>query len=716
MRQIVHDVQRGTVRVAEVPAPSPLQGQVLIQVHHSLVSAGTERTVVDFAESSLIGKARRRPDLVVQVMDKVKRDGIMPTWEAVTSRLRQPLTLGYAVAGTVMAVGPDVEQFAVGDAVAAAGANHAVHAEVVSVPKNLVVKLPRGVGFEAGCFTTVGAIALQGVRVADVKLGEYVAVIGLGLLGQITTQLLTAAGCRVIGFDVRADRVQLAREGGAECATDRTEEFESLCRARTRGHGVDAVLITAATTDNRPVTLAGQVARDKGVVVAVGAVGLDVPRKVFYEKELDLRLSRSYGPGRYDRSYEEEGHDYPYGYVRWTEQRNMEAFLRFVAQSQVDVQRLITHRFTVDEARRAYDVLAGRAGEPALGIVVEYPQIEPARPATRIETGHGRAGTTAPGAGRVGLIGSGAFASRVLLPGLRRANAEFVSVCARSGISARHAADTFKFQSCTTDADELLRDSSIDSVVIASPHNLHASQVSSALRAGKHVFVEKPLCLNETELAQIEDEHRRAGRILLVGFNRRFAPMAIALKRFLDDIAEPVSIQYRVNAGYIPPEHWTQDPLVGGGRLVGEAVHFIDLAGWLAGAAPMAVEAYGLPDSGRYRGDNFTIDLRYPNGSIAQIVYVANGHRGLGKERLEVHGGGRSAVLEDFRRLRLFGRRTTTSRLWLGSDKGHNAECRAFIDAVRTGGPSPIPFDEIAASMRAAFTARARLNHHSLVQ
>jgi predicted dehydrogenase/NADPH:quinone reductase-like Zn-dependent oxidoreductase len=707
MKQIVHDVRRGRVAVHDVPVPAVAAGQILIAVRHSLVSAGTERTVVQFAESSLLGKARRRPDLAAQAIDKVKREGLLPAWRAVSSRLDQPLALGYAVAGTVLAIGADVDGIAVGDAVAAAGAGHAVHAEVVSVPKNLVVRLPATVDAEAGAFTTLGAIALQGVRVAGLRLGETAAVLGLGLLGQLTAQILRAAGCRVLAFDPREERVRLARGEGADAAAH-AEAFETLCRTATDGHGVDAVLLTADASDNGPITMAARICRDKGVVVAVGAVGMTVPRKPFYEKELELRLSRSYGPGRYDRAYEEEGRDYPYGFVRWTERRNMEAFVRLLADGAVTVRHLITHRFGVDDAERAYAVLAGRTSEAPLGIVVTYPSRDTDVHARRVNL-RPRPAAIAVTRARLGVVGAGAFATGVLLPALRRAGAGLAGVCARSGVSARHAASRFGFEYCTTEIDELLADATIDAVVIASPHHLHAAQVIAALEAGKHVFVEKPLCLDDAELARIEAAHARAGRILMVGFNRRFAPMSARLKAFARDGGEPLFVQYRVNAGWVPPDHWVQDPHTGGGRLIGEAVHFIDLAGWLVGAAPQAVTASGLPDSGRYRADNLTVRLQYPDGSLAEIAYLANGSRALGKERIEVHGGGRSAVLDDFRTLQLMGRGTTRARSWLQADKGHDAECRAFVEALRGAGPSPIAFVEAAATMRAAFTARADL-------
>lgn len=719
MKQLVQHIRSGVSSVMEVPAPQAQPGQILVQVSASLVSAGTERMVVEFAEKGLLEKARSRPDLVRQTIEKARREGALATLEAVQNRLDQPLALGYAVAGTVIGLGVGVREFKIGDRVAAAGGGHAVHAEVVAIPLNLAVHLPDGVLFEAAAFTTLGAIALQGLRLSKAKLGETVAVIGLGLLGQLTVQLLCAAGCRVLGMDLQAGRAQLAEACGAAATATHSETFAALCANHTGGRGVDAVLITADTKSDEPVTLAGEISRDKGVVVAVGAVGMNLPRKAYYEKELDFRISRSYGPGRYDQTYEEQGRDYPFGYVRWTENRNMQAFVQLLSEGRLDVKPLITHRLPIAEGTRAYEVILGKTGEPFLGVVLMYSVSSPAL-YTRVEqptlSEPGKAPVT------VGLLGAGNFAKTTLLPAIQRAGgAALVAVCAASGLSAQHVADRFQFRYATTDPAALLRDPAINTVIIATRHHLHASQVIAALEVGKHVFVEKPLCLTATELEAIEATYHAArlkhpGQQLIVGFNRRFAPLAVKLKAFFADVTEPVILHYRANAGYLPPSHWTQDLAQGGGRLLGEAIHFIDWLLWLTGSYPVSVQAVALENAGRYTDDNFSLHLRFANGSAASILYHANGDRTLGKERVEVHAAGRSAVLTDFRVLELMrGGRRTVERSWLRQDKGHVGEWAAFVQAIHTNGPAPIAFDDIVAGMRTALAAADSLTTNATI-
>lgn len=711
MKEVWQEMKTGRTLVADVPAPIAGPGRVLIQVHASAVSAGTERMVVEFASRSMLAKARSRPDLVKQVFTKAQREGILTAYEAVQRKLDEPMALGYSVAGVVVDVGPGVTEFAAGDHVAAAGGGYAVHAEVVSVPVNLVAKLPDGVDFDAAAFTTLGAIALHGVRLADVKLGEYVAVLGLGLLGQITTQLLHASGCRAIGFDPRPERAALALACGATAVASAEDTFADLCRMHSGGRGADAVLITADTPSNAPLALAGRVSRDRGVVVAVGAVGMQIPRKAYFEKELDFRISRSYGPGRYDTTYEEEGRDYPIGYVRWTEQRNLQAVVELLAARRIDVTPLISHRFPIEDAARAYDLISAKTGEPFLGVVLTYSGRPEALESTSWIGSDGSAASILPGAVSVGLLGAGNFANATLLPAMKKdSGTHLAGVCAASARSAKRTGDRFGFKYATTDPAQVLADAKVTSVVITTRHHLHAQQTIAALDAGKHVFVEKPLCLSLAELDDIRAAHARSGRHLMVGFNRRFAPFARRVKSFFAQVQEPLMIEYRANAGWLPPDHWTQNLDIGGGRIVGEAIHFIDLASWLAGSHPVAVAAEQLPNAGRYRDDNVAISLTFANGSLARILYLANGDTAAGKERLEVHGGQRTAILDDYRRLDLFGSgRRESAKTWLRQDKGHAAEWAAFSEAVRSGGAAPIPFDHIVASMRAALAARESL-------
>jgi predicted dehydrogenase/threonine dehydrogenase-like Zn-dependent dehydrogenase len=713
MKQVLQQPRTGEVAVVEVPTPKLLPGCVLVRIAASLVSAGTERASTEFASKNLLQKAQARPDLFREVIGKIQRDGLFSAVAAVRSRLDQPSALGYSSAGTVVEVGEGISDINVGDRVACAGAGFAVHAEFVSVPRLLVAKIPPvgRVSFEEAAFTTVGAVALHGVRTAEVKVADTVSVIGLGLLGQLTLQVLKAAGCRVLGMDIAIERAEMASRLGADAVSASESEFRDLCRQRTGGHGVDGVLITAETASSGPVNLAAEVARDRGIVVAVGTVGMDIQRKLYYEKELDFRVARSYGPGRYDTAYEQKGRDYPIGYVRWTETRNMEAFLQLAADGKLDLSSLITHRFPIDHAHGAYDLITGKRAEPSLGVLITYP--EPPEETRRIELertgGVPRAAAGSPIA--LGLLGAGAFATTTLLPALRQVRSvDLVVVCAANGAHARHAAEKFKFQYCATDEAEIINDPVVNTVAILTRHHLHAAQVLAALKAGKHVFCEKPLCLSEDELMEIVRFYSAmsngSGPLLMVGFNRRFAPMAVRMKSFLAGINEPLALHYRVNAGHVPPDHWVNDPEQGGGRLKGEVCHFIDFLSFLVSAPPTEVQARGLPNPGQYADDNVLVSLQFANGSQGTITYVANGDRSYSKERVEAFGGGAVAVLEDFRRLELVrhGHKEVV-RSRLRQDKGHRGEWEAFAAAIRGGKNAPIAFHEIVASTLATLRA-----------
>lgn len=726
MKQLLQHIRTGRTTTLDVPAPKAGQGEVLVHVAASLISAGTERMVVDFAQKNLLQKARSRPDLVRQTLDKAQRDGILTTLDAVRNRLDQPMALGYSCAGSVIEVGDGVSEFHPGDRVACAGGGYAVHAEVVSVPKNLVVKLPENVDHESAAFTTLGAIALQGVRLAEASLGEVVAVIGLGLVGQLTVQMLKAAGCIVVGMDIQPQRAELARQLGADAVATTADGLFAICRELSEGHGADAVLIAADTKGNQPVEVAGEIARDKGVVVAVGAVGMTIPRKVYYEKELDFRISRSYGPGRYDPEYEEKGHDYPYAYVRWTEQRNMQAFVQLLACGKVDVQPLITHRFPIDDAPKAYELITGQAGEPFLGVLLTYPDTPDLSSKVLLSRSSSIPGPALQQSRvqqvKLGVLGAGNFANATLLPALRgMKNLELVGIASARGVSARSSGDRFGFAYCTTDVDEIVQDPDINLVAILTRHHLHARQVIAALESGKHVYVEKPLCLTEKELEAIvaayEAALERAASqgsgppTLMVGLNRRFAPFVIELKQHLQRVREPLMLHCRVNAGFIPPDHWTQDSAQGGGRLLGEACHFIDLLIHLAGSVPQRVTARVLPDSGRYSRDNLLITIEFANGSLGALTYVANGDKGFNKECLEVFGGGLSARLEDYRTLLICqGGRRVKRVARLRQDKGHRPEWETLVAYLMDQGPEPMSFAEIVRSTEVTLAAQQSLD------
>jgi len=737
MKQVLQNIRTGVTSVVEVPKPKPKEGQALVRNATSLVSAGTERMLVEFAGKSLFGKARSRPDLVRQVIDKARREGLLTTAEAALNRLDQPLPLGYSSAGTIIALGEGLSGFRIGQRVACAGGGYAVHAEYITVPGNLLAPLPDSISFEEAAFTTLGAIALHGFRLSNVELGANVAVIGLGLLGLLAASIARAAGCRVLGIDIDSERVALAKKMGIQAIL--RDGSEEAATAFSRGRGCDSVLICADTSSNDPVTLAGAIARDKATVVAIGAVGLEIPRKIYYEKELTFLNSRSYGPGRYDPAYEEGGQDYPIGYVRWTEGRNLEAFIDLLSSGLVDVRPLISHRFPVDDAPDAYELITGKREESFLGVLLTYPENEADENSTVPHaapqvTFNASSASSEAGAldVKLGVLGAGNFAQAVLLPVLKNIpDITLVGIASASGANAQHAAQRYGFHYACSDEERIFTDSDINTVAILTRHNLHASQVIAALDARKHVFCEKPLALSESELTKISEaiERIEADKIgenlpphtltplLMVGFNRRFAPLALRLKDFLDNRMEPMVAHYRVNAGYIPPTHWTQSVDQGGGRIIGEICHFVDFLTFLVGEPPLAVSAFGLPDLGRYHEDNVVLTFTFPDGSLGTVSYLANGDKAFPKERVEVFCGGRVTVLDDYRSLETVTdgkRRVYRSRL--RQDKGHRGEWLAFQAAILAGGPPPIPYEHLFGVTRATLATIQSLRSGALIK
>jgi predicted dehydrogenase/threonine dehydrogenase-like Zn-dependent dehydrogenase len=704
MKQVVQNFRTGELKVEELPPPALRPGGVLVRTAWSLISPGTERTIIETAQSSLIGKARERPDLVRQVVDTFKREGLRSTYEKVKARLTKLAPLGYSASGVVSAVSSDVREFRVGDRVACAGGGYASHAEVLFIPKNLCCKVPETVSLCAASYTTVGAIALQGVRQADPRLGESVAVIGLGLVGQLTVQLLKAAGCRVLGVDIDAAACALATSSGADAVANDDESARAACDELTKARGVDCILITAGTKSSEPIELAAELARDRARVVVVGLVGMDVPRHSFYAKELELRLSRSYGPGRYDPGYEEKGNDYPIGYVRWTEKRNMEAFLRLVAERKINTDLLTTHRFKVADALEAYNLILNRDGERCCGVVLEYPGIAEAPTAVHLQ--HARA--IASGELGVSFIGAGNFARGVLLPIVKRAaKVQLRSVAAATGLSAKNAAEQFGFAGSTTDYQEILDDDESRVVVIATRHDSHARIAAEALRRGKHVFVEKPLATNIEGLREVVSAARESEGLLMAGYNRRFAPIAREVKERFSKRSGPMTIVYRVNAGQLPAEHWTHDEIEGGGRIIGEVCHFIDFVQFLTDALPERVTATGVPQaqSAGLVDDSVIISLGMRDGSVASIVYTASGDKSLPKEHIEVFCDRSVARVDDFKG-GVFIRGGKSTRLGGSSqDKGHAAEISSFLDAVRNGTEAPISLDSLVATSLTCFGA-----------
>lgn len=705
MKQILQSLKTGATQVAAVPCPAVQPGQLLIRSTHTLISAGTERMLVEFGKAGWISKARQQPDKVRMVLDKIQTDGLLPTVEAVFNKLDQPLPLGYCNVGVVLETGKGGEGFVVGDRVASNGK----HAEVVSVPLNLCARIPDAVSDEAAAFTVVGAIALQGIRLVQPTLGEAVVVTGLGLIGQIAVQLLRANGCRVLGLDFDPARLALAQSFGAEVVNLAAGEDPVLAAARfSRGRGVDAVLITAATQSSEPMHQAALMCRQRGRIVLVGVAGLELSRDDFFKKELTFQVSASYGPGRYDPNYEEKGQDYPVGFVRWTEQRNFEAVLDLLADGRLDVQALISHRFTLDQSEAAYAVVGG--SEPSMGILLDYPRRgEPPDAVLREATVRLRTDPAplSPASGgkppAIALIGSGNYATGVLIPAFKQAGVILATVASSTGVSGVHAGRKYGFAETTTDTAQLVADPNVEALVIATRHNSHARLVWRALEAGKPVFVEKPLCLTLAELDEIAATHARLeqqGRapLLMVGFNRRFAPHVQKIKALLTGVSEPKALVMTVNAGAIPADHWTQDPDIGGGRLIGEACHFIDLLRFLVDRPIVAHSRIALDSA---TGDTVCLQLGFADGSIGAIHYFANGSKAFPKERLEVFAAGRVLQLDNFRKLTGYGwPGFKKMNLWR-QDKGQKACAAAFVKAVQQGGPAPIPFAEILEVSRA---------------
>ncbi|MDI9565346.1 MAG: 1,5-anhydro-D-fructose reductase [Chloroflexi bacterium ADurb.Bin120] len=716
MKQLLQNMKTGQAVVAEVPVPTPGDGMALIRTANSLVSAGTERMLVSFAKQGLLGKARSRPDLIREVLNKARREGLLTTIEAALNKLDQPFALGYSSAGTIIKTGSGLAGFKAGDRVACAGGGYAVHAEYAIIPQNLMVPIPEPVSFEEAAFATIGAIAMQGFRLAEVGVGARVGIIGLGLLGLLTTGIARAAGCQVLGVELDPARAELALQVGANKAVNREQAIEAA-RSFSQGDGLDAILICADTSDNDPLILAGEIARDRAKVVVVGSVGMEVPRKPYYEKELELVVSRSYGPGRYDPSYEEKAHDYPIGYVRWTETRNIAAFLTLLAEDKLDISSLISHRVAIEEGARAYEIITG--DQPYLGVLLTYEEqdlpherriLNTAAPSVRIRPDEILA---------LGVLGAGNYALSTFLPVVKRIGGIApVGIVSASGVSAHYAARRFGFGFAASEAETLLDDPVINMIAILTRHHLHSQQIQAAIQAGKHVYCEKPLAVNTEELKQIEQMLQGENRPLLtVGFNRRFAPLAQHLKAFVDTRHEPLYMHYRLNANVLPKGHWLLDPEVGGGRIIGEACHFIDFLTFLVGESPVEVLTQGLPDGGVYSEDNVIMTFRFPDQSLGLVSYLANGDKSFPKEYLEVFFGGQVATLHDWRLLATVAKgRRKMKRHLLRQDKGHSNAWRAFLAAVQGQGELPIPYEQLLGVTRASFAALESLRSGKRVE
>lgn len=699
MKQVTQNIRSGQLELNDLPEPLASPGELVIANAASLISAGTEKTVMGLAKKSLIGKARARPDHVRRVLQKVKNEGLFETIRQVRAKLGEPMAMGYSSAGVVLAVGDGVQGYQVGDRVASNGP----HAGVVAVPINLCARIPDNVSYDHASFAVVGSIALQGVRLAKVGLSDNVMVIGLGLVGQLTVMILKAAGCKVFATDLDPDKCELATKLGADVARPglSASQVESL----TAGIGADAVLICAATESNGPIELSADAVRKRGRVVLVGVTRIDIPRAPFFQKEAEFTVSCSYGPGRYDPEYEVHGRDYPPGFVRWTEQRNIQAMLDMMAAGQVDVEPLISHRFTIDDATKAYDMVYGNT-EPYLGVVLQYPETDPEQPVRKVTMGSAGKPSGAVG---IGVVGAGNFARLTMIPLIQQSQGVSLrSIVSGRGVSARSLGDQFGFASVATDINELLGDDSVDAVFVLTRPKQHAEQAIAALKAGKHVIAEKPLGITIEEVLAVENTLVELGDqapILMVGFNRRFSQACEKVRGFFAKTEQPLTVSFRFNAGHIPADSWIQHPQESGGRIISEACHAIDTAVYLTGSLPVRIyaESIGGPTAPSITEDQAFLTIRHANGSISSVGYLAGGDKAMPKERIEVLGGGRMAVIDDFREVQLSaGGKLETHKL---AGKGHAEEVRAFVNAVRQGGEPPISWPELRAVSLASILA-----------
>ncbi len=709
MKQVLQSLRNGNTLVEDVPCPMVKPGHLLIRTHKTLVSVGTEKMLLDFGKANFVQKARQQPDKVRMVLDKIKTDGLLPTYESIRNKLDQPLAMGYCNVGTVMAVGDGVTEFNVGDRVASNGK----HAEVVVVPKNLCARIPDKVSDDEAAFTVIGAIALQGVRLVAPALGETVAVIGLGLVGLMTVQLLKANGCQVIAVDFAADRIRLAESFGAiGVQLAKGEDPVKVATRETDGTGVDAVIIAASTSSNDPVRQAANMCRQRGRIVLVGVTGLELSRADFYEKEITFQVSCSYGPGRYDPLYEEAGQDYPLGFVRWTEQRNFQAVLQSMNSGSLVVQSLVTHRYPLERAEQAYlTILEGGA----LGVLLECDNEQSAERVLRTRVTREAVESRQPVEQvRTGFIGAGNYAGKVLLPAFQKAGALVDTVVCGAGVSGVALADKHGIPHVATDADAVIHHPDIDAIVVATRHDTHAKYACAGLLAGKHVYLEKPLALTRGEVIAIEEAFAKSQKLdnppmLMLGFNRRFSPLVAQLKQSIAHRSEPVSINLTINAGKIPADSWVQDQAQGGGRIIGEGCHFIDLCRYLAGSR--IVHTHGIAMANSHDGivtDKAAIALKFEDGSIASIQYLANGSSAFPKERVEVFSEGRVFQIDNFKRLKSWNA-GISKKLWR-QDKGNAACVAAFVAAVQKGQGAPVPFDEVLDVSRAAIDIHQQLS------
>jgi len=709
MLQLTLNLKSGKMEFLKVPFPALSKGNVLVRNHYSVISAGTEGKTAKDARLSYVGKARSRQKEVKQVIELAKSQGLISTYKAVMNKLNTPSALGYSCAGEVIAIGEGVSDYKIGDLVACGGGS-AVHAEVVSVPKNLCVRIPDDVDLKEAAFATIAAISIQGIRQADLRLGENCVIIGLGLIGILTVQLLNAAGIQTIGIDTDPRRIKMAKQTGIILALERnSKNLEQIILNQTAGHGTDVVIITAGTTSLDPIELGGTLCRKKGKVVIVGSVPTGFSRANYYKKELDLRMSTSYGPGRYDANYEEKGIDYPYGYVRWTENRNMLAFLQLLKDEKLNINKLISHEFAFGKAPEAYQMILEKS-EPFIGIVLKYDAKKKTEKLIKLKEGK-----FSPKEVNVGFIGAGSFAQNFLLPTVHKIG-NMIGLADAQSSTTRIVADKYHFQYATGNADDIIADDKINTIFIATPHNLHSEYVLKAIKQGKNVFVEKPLAMTIEELEEIKASYLSIPPSdlphLMVGFNRRFAPHIQKIKKLFPE-NDAKAINYRINAGTIPADHWIHDQEIGGGRIIGEVCHFVDLCMYITGSKIMSIAA-NVMSTPQNLMDTLVVNISFANGSIASISYFSNGNRAVNKEYLEVFYANQVAIIDDFKKMSVFSEHQTKMNL-SKKDKGHDEEVKKFISSIKEGKESPISFDEIYLSTLATFKIIESIKNRKIV-
>lgn len=710
MKQLTQNYRTGELKIEEVPLPLIQNGGVLVRNHYSLISSGTERSTISVSKKSYLGKAKEKPEQMRQVIHSLKRSGLKKTYELVMNKLSVPVPLGYSTSGTVIEVGEDASEFQVSDRVACAGGWYATHSEVVFIPKNLCVKIPPNVPFKNAAYTTIGAIALQGIRQADLRIGEHVAVIGLGLIGLLTVQILKASGCVVLGIDINNWATENAIKCGADNALNmECENIQSIVRTLTDKNGIDAVIITAATKSNEPVELAGDISRKKGRVVVVGDVGMKIPREKYYKKELDFKISCSYGPGRYDPAYEEYGIDYPIGYVRWTEKRNMEAFLQLLKEKRIDVERITTHLFDIDTAHKAYDIITGKSKQKFIGVLLKYSDTSEMKSiiVNKDKQSFDHRGIN------IGLIGAGNFAQSTLLPALRRyKNINLEGIVTAESYIAQHVAKKYGVKKCFSKPELVFSDENINTIIITTRHHLHANYVIEGLKNDKNVYVEKPLALNAEQLKEIISIYDSSDADVFVGFNRRFSPYITQVKKYYAKRIAPMFINYRINAGFISADHWVHSREEGGGRIIGEVCHFVDLSQFLSGSRFRSIFAQSIGND--ELRDNVNIVIKFMDSSVANIMYLANGDISYPKERIEIFCQNSIAIIDDFKRLTLV--RGGEQKIQKGTqDKGHQKQIELWLQSLEGNTPIPVPFIESVNSSIATFMIHESLNKEKVI-